>query len=63
LISFKPPIFWKDKDIVKQQIKLLNNQKIQALITETNKNEYLIKKLPDSSIRIMNNFILEKVTN
>jgi len=63
LISFKPPIFWKDKDIVKQQIKLLDNQKVQTLIKETNKIEFQIKKLPDSSIKIMNNFILEKVIN
>ena len=44
LISYKPPIFWKEKDIVKQQIKILNNQKIQSLISETNKVEFFNKK-------------------
>jgi DNA polymerase III subunit delta len=63
LSTHKPPIFWKDKDIVKQQIKVLNNEKIQNLIVETNKIELLIKKIPESSIKIMNNFILENVNN
>lgn len=63
LISYKPPIFWKEKDIVKQQIKILNNQKIQSLISETNKVEFLIKKMPEASTKIVSNFILEKLAN
>ncbi len=63
LSAYKPPIFWKDKDIVKQQIKILDNKKIQYLIVETNKIELLMKKIPESSIKIINNFILENVEN
>ena len=58
--SFKPPIFWKEKDIVKQQINVLSYQKIQDLLTKTNNIELLVKKNPSISINIVNNFILEQ---
>ena len=55
--SFKPPIFWKEKDIVKQQIKVLDS-KIENLIIDTNDLEYQIK--PSISTLLLTNFILEK---
>ncbi len=58
--SYKPPIFWKEKDIVKQQINVLNYQKIQDLLTKTNNIELLVKKNPSISINLVNNFILEQ---
>ncbi len=58
--SFKPPIFWKEKDIVKQQINVLSYQKIQDLLTKTNNIEILVKKNPSISINLVNNFILEQ---
>ena len=58
--SFKPPIFWKEKDIVKQQINVLSYQKIQDLLTKTNNIELLVKKNPSISINLVNNFILEQ---
>ena len=60
--SFKPPIFWKEKDIVKQQINVLSYQKIQDLLTKTNNIELLVKKNPSISTNILTNFILEEVT-
>ena len=59
LSSFKPPIFWKDKEVVKSQIKNLNYQKIQKLIVKINNVELLVKKNPTLSIKILTNFILE----
>ncbi len=58
--SFKPPIFWKEKDIVKQQIKVLDSKKIENLIIDTNDLEYQIKKNPSISTLLLTNFILEK---
>ena len=57
--SFKPPIFWKEKDIVKKQIKKLDYNQIKKLIIKTNDIEFQIKKNPTSSIFIVSNFILE----
>ncbi len=61
--SFKPPIFWKDKDIVKKQIQVLEFQKIKDLIVETNDMEYLLKKNPDTSHFLVRDFILDKAQN
>lgn len=57
---FKPPIFWKDKELVKQQIKILNYEKIKDLIKEISKLELNIKKEPLLSIKITTNFLLEQ---
>lgn len=59
--SYKPPIFWKEKDIIKQQIKISNHETIKDLIIKTNQIEYLVKKNPSSSINIVTNFILDQV--
>ena len=40
----KPPIFWKDKDIVKKQILIWSKDKIQKLIEKVNKTELEVKK-------------------
>ena len=58
--SFKPPIFWKDKDLVKQQLKIWSKDDIQAFIENINQLETLIKKHPQISNVIVNNLILEK---
>ncbi len=61
--SFKPPIFWKDKNIIKQQIKLWELNDIENFIVDLNNTESLIKKNPQVSNQIINNMILEKVEN
>ena len=63
LSNFKPPIFWKDKEIVKKQAQILEFQKIESLIIKTNNLEYLLKKNPEISHLLVRNFILEKVQN
>ncbi len=60
LSSFKPPIFWKDKEIVKEQIKIWDQKNIKKLILNVNKIEFIIKKYPSSSINIVTDFILDK---
>ena len=57
--SYKPSIFWKEKEIVKRQMKILSYDKIFKLIIGANKIEYLIKKNPTISINIITDFILE----
>ena len=62
ITNFKPVIFWKDKDLVKKQIKVLTLKKIQRLLTKSNNLELLIKKNPLLSTTILTDFILEEVT-
>ena len=59
--SYKPPIFWKDKDMIKQQLKIWSLPQIKSLINKTNDMELLIKKNFQASNQIINNFILEKL--
>ena len=58
--SFKPPIFWKDKEIVKQQMKSWSYENVGNLIYKINEIEYLIKKNSSNSINILSNFIIEQ---
>ena len=60
--TFKPPIFWKDKEVVKQQMKNWSYKSIESLIYQINDTELLIKKNSTNSINILSNFIIEKVT-
>ena len=61
--AFKPPIFWKDKNIIKQQIKIWELNDIENFIVDLNNTESLIKKNPQISNQIINNMILDKVEN
>ena len=58
--SAKPPIFWKDKEIVKVQLNKWKTKKIKELIKNINNVELEIKKNFNNSILIVTNFILEK---
>jgi DNA polymerase-3 subunit delta len=58
--TFKPPIFWKEKDTVKQQIKSWSYKDVENLMYEINAIELLIKKYSNNSINILSNFIIEK---
>jgi DNA polymerase-3 subunit delta len=58
ITSFKPPIFWKDKDIIKEQIKNWSLKKIENLIYKINEIELLIKKNSKNSINILFDFII-----
>jgi DNA polymerase-3 subunit delta len=54
----KPTIFWKDKDIVKQQILNWNINNIKKLIYNLNEYEMLIKKSLNNSVNMVTNFIM-----
>jgi len=59
--TFKPPIFWKEKEVVKQQLKQRTLSDIKFLINKVNNLELLIKKNSQTSGQILNNFILENL--
>ena len=61
LSSYKPPIFWKDKDFIKKQLQNWSLDQINSLLKDINQLEILIKKNSQISNLITNNFILEKV--
>ena len=61
--SYKPPIFWKDKEIIKRQLNILSIDDIVNLIKKINNLELLIKKNSTLSNEITNNFILETIGN
>ena len=61
IASFKPPIFWKDKDVVKQQLSAWSVNQIQSLIKKINDLELLVKKNSQISNQLVNDFILEKL--
>ena len=60
--SFKPPIFWKDKDIIKQQIQSWSYNNIKNLIYKINETELIIKKNSINALNILSDFIIEQTT-
>ena len=56
----KPPIFWKEKEIIKLQIKAWSSDKTKNLIKEINDLELLVKKKPIKPINFIYNFLMEK---
>ena len=61
--NFKPPIFWKEKEIVKQQLKYWSKKNVENLINEINEIELLIKKNSSNSINILSDFIVNHTKN
>lgn len=59
--DFKPPIFWKDKEIVKQQFKHWTLESIENLIFFINDIELILKKNNINSVNLLNDFILSQV--
>ena len=60
IANAKPPIFWKDKYLVKQQISKWSNKQIIKLIFDINKIELQIKKNLINPVNLISNFILDK---
>ena len=60
--NFRPPIFWKDKEIVKQQAKCWSINNAEDLIYKINDIELLVKKNSSSALKILSNFIIEQTT-
>ena len=57
--SARPPIFWKEKEIVKQQILNWSPENIKKLLYKINNIELLIKKNYDSSINLITDLIMD----
>ena len=56
--SAKPPIFWKEKEITKQQIQKWKPENIKNLIYALSETELQIKKNINNSITLITDFIL-----
>ena len=56
--SAKPPIFWKEKEITKQQVLKWNSKNIKQLIYSLSETELQIKKNINNSINLITDFIL-----
>jgi DNA polymerase III subunit delta len=63
--SFKPPIFWRDKPIVTQQLNNWKREELKDLIYKSNEIELLIKKNSGIGKNILSDFIINnsKKTN
>ena len=60
ILSAKPPIFWKDKEIVKRQIIKWSLKQIKGLIFEINELELKIKKNSANSTNFLTDFLIQK---
>ena len=58
--SAKPPIFWKDKELTKQQIYKWEPSNIKKLIYKLNEIELLIKKNLNNSVNLITDFVIEQ---
>ena len=57
--DYKPPIFWKDKPVVKKQLENWSKSKIKDLIYNINKTETYLKTNSSISLMLIFNFIYE----
>ena len=62
ILSSKPPIFWKDKESVKQQLRNWSLNEAEKLIYQINEVELLIKQHNNNSVSILFDFIIETAT-
>ena len=63
IADYKPPIFWKDKPIIKKQLQLWSFKTINELIYKLNDIELKVKKNNTTSLILMKNFIYEVATS
>ena len=57
---FRPLIFWKEKEIIKQQILNCSSEEVEKLIYQINEIEIQVKKNYSNSLQIICDFILNK---
>ena len=55
--SYKPPIFWREKEIVKKQAQSWSTDEVKELIYKINGLETLVKKNSVNSILFVSNFV------
>jgi len=58
----KPPIFWKEKEITKQQILNWTPKKVKEILFKVNDIEFSMKKNYENSINLITDFILNSVS-
>jgi len=56
--SAKPPVFWKEKEITKQQVLKWNSKNIKELIYLLGETELQLKKNINNSVNLITDFIL-----
>ena len=59
IAEHKPPIFWKDKPVIKKQLQMWSFESLNELIYKLNNVELEIKKNSTLSLVLMKNFIYE----
>ena len=57
LNSYKPPIFWKEKEIIKKQIDINSLDNLNEFIKIIFNLEKIIKKYPNNALKFMLNFL------
>ena len=55
--TIKPPIFWKEKEIVKKQAQSWSTNEVKDIIFKINDLEALVKKNAANSMLFVSNFI------
>ncbi len=58
--GYRPPIFWKDKEVVKQHMKYWSLKNTNELIFKLNEIELIVKKQTTNSINILCDFVLSQ---
>ena len=59
--SYKPPIFWKDKQIVKNQVLTWKIKDIETLLININYTEINVKKHASNSLKLVLDFLFNTV--
>ena len=55
--NFKPPIFWKEKDIIKKQAQSWSTKEVKEIIFKINDLETLVKKNSTNPMLFVSNFV------
>ena len=56
--NYRPPIFWKDKEIVKNQINKWKLYDVEKMVYKINKTELEIKQNYTNALNIVSDFVL-----
>lgn len=62
MLNAKPPVFWKEKDLIKEQLTKWSTQSLKKLLFEINDLELLIKKNSFNRNYVISDFIIEKAS-
>ena len=58
----KPPIFWKEKTIISEQLQKWSLIDLKSLIYKTNEMELIMKKNFNNSLKIISDFLIQQST-